>query len=105
MKEVFLYTKLGKVLLACSFVAALSATAQTNQTSFIPGGVQSVGLTNIVPDVLLWYNQTANQYTNGPVDVAAQEANLGNWEPYISVLGDSTFLIGATTFADDQNAP
>jgi hypothetical protein len=62
-------------------------------------------LTNIVPDVLLWYNQNAHTYTNGPVDIAAQEANLGNWEPYISVLGDSTFLIGANTFADDQTAP
>ncbi len=67
---------------------------------YVPAGVASVGLTNIVPDVLLWYS-SANYYTNGPVAGGAQVANLGNWEPYISVLGDSTFLVGANTFADD----
>ncbi len=72
---------------------------------FIPGGTASVGLTHTVPDVLLWYNSTGNYYTNGPVDPSAQLANLGNWEPNISVLGDTTFLIGASTFADDQTVP
>jgi len=52
---------------------------------FVPGGVASVGLTNIVPDVILFD-------TN---DIP----NLTNWEPYTSVLGTSTFLIVASTFA------
>lgn len=73
--------------------------------TLIPGGTVSVALTHIVPDMLLWYNSTGNYYTNGPVDPGAQLANLGNWEPYISVMGDTTFLIGANTFADDQTAP
>ncbi|MHB8524004.1 MAG: CHRD domain-containing protein [Limisphaerales bacterium] len=73
--------------------------------TLIPGGTASVALTHVVPDVLLWYNSTGNYYTNGPVDTAAQLANLGNWEPYISVMGDTTFLISAGTFADDQTAP
>jgi len=77
----------------------------SNPMTIIPGGASSVGLTTVVPDMLLWYSSTANHYTNGPVDPSAQLANLSNWEPYISVLGDSTFLIGANTFADDQTPP
>jgi hypothetical protein len=70
--------------------------------NLIPAGTASVGVNHVVPDMLLWYNQTGNYYTNGPVDPSAQLANLGNWEPYISVMGDTTFLVGANTFADDQ---
>jgi len=53
---------------------------------FTLGGVATVGLTNIVPDKIIFDTGTAN---------------LDNWEPYISVLGDRTFLIEANTFADD----
>ncbi len=68
----------------------------------IPGGVDSVGLTHVVPDVAVWYNQTGGYVTNGPIaNTADQAVNLGNWEPYASVLGDSTFLIEANTFAND----
>src|SRR5205823_4244074 len=81
----------------------------SNPITLIPGGTGSVGLTNIVPDVLLWYNSVGNYYTNGPVDPSVQLGNaapgVGNWEPYISVLGDTTFLIGANTYADDQTPP
>jgi hypothetical protein len=75
------------------------------QTPFIPGGVDSAGLTNLVPDVALWYNRIDNYVTNGPISPGLQATNLDNWEPFISVLGDSTFLIGFTTFADDQTPP
>jgi hypothetical protein len=62
-----------------------------------------VGLTHVVPDMLVWWNQTGNYLTNGPINnLADQAVNLGNWEPNISVLGDSTFLIEANTFANDQ---
>jgi hypothetical protein len=68
----------------------------------IPGGVDSVGLTHVVPDVLVWYSQSGGYVTNGPiVNLNDQAGNLGNWEPYASVLGDSTFLIEANTFAND----
>src|SRR5256884_7202513 len=76
----------------------------SNPVGLIPGSAESVGLTHIVPDMLLWYN-SAGYYTNGPVNLSAQVANLATWEPYISVMGDSTFLIGANTFADDQTPP
>ena len=49
------------------------------------GGVESVKLTHIVSDTILF--KTANE-------------NLDNWEPHASVLGNSTFLIEANTFAD-----
>lgn len=77
----------------------------SNPIGLIPGGTASVGLTHTVPDTLLWYNSTGNYYTNGPIAPSAQLANLANWEPNISVLGDTTFLIGANTFADDQTPP
>lgn len=51
-----------------------------------PGSIESVGLTRIVPDTAV-----INQ---------GQDA-LGNWEPYASVLGTSTFLIEANAFAED----
>lgn len=64
----------------------------------LPGAVASVGLTNIVPDMLLWYN-TDGYVTNGPANLAKQDFNLQNWEPYASALGDSTFLVEFTTYA------
>jgi len=68
---------------------------------FIPGDVASAGYGYVVPDMLLWYNMNG-YYTNGPIQNASEQvANLGNWEPTISVLGDSVFLVGANTFADD----
>jgi hypothetical protein len=74
----------------------------SNPGYIAPGAIASVGLTNIVPDVLVWYNQTGGYVTNGPINnLADQAANLANWEPNISVLGDSTFLIEANTFAND----
>ena len=77
----------------------------SNPIGLIPGGAISVGLTNTVPDVAIWYNSTGNYITNGPVNTAAQTAPLDNWEPYIGVMGDTTFLIGFNTFADDQTIP
>jgi hypothetical protein len=75
----------------------------SNPITVNPGGAASVGLTHIVPDVACWYNKTGNFVTNGPINLAeAQDpASLGNWEPYTSVLGDSTFLIGFNTYAND----
>ncbi|HVY70751.1 MAG TPA: hypothetical protein VHH73_12545, partial [Verrucomicrobiae bacterium] len=55
------------------------------QVFFTPGSVESVGLRHIVPDTVV---------TNPAMD------SLGNWEPYASVLGTSTFLVEANTFAE-----
>ncbi|MBI3853153.1 MAG: HYR domain-containing protein [Verrucomicrobia bacterium] len=66
----------------CSFTVTVIATASDG---FIPEGVASVGLTHLVPDTIL--------YNANPVP------NLNDWEPYLSVLGTHTFLIGANTFA------
>jgi hypothetical protein len=77
----------------------------SNPGTLIPPGAASLGLTHAVPDVALWYNSSGNYFTNGPVDITQQAVPLDNWEPYISVLGDSTFLIGLNTFADDQTVP
>ncbi len=53
-----------------------------------PGSIESVGLQRIVADTPV-------------IDPGA--AALGNWEPYASVLGTSTFLIEGNTFAQDSS--
>jgi len=54
-------------------------------STFTAGSVESVGLKRIVADT--------------PV-INPQADALGNWEPNISVLGNSVFLIEGNTFAD-----
>jgi hypothetical protein len=51
-----------------------------------PGSIEAAGLSRIVPDTLV---------INQGLDA------LGNWEPYASVLGTSTFLIEANAYAQD----
>jgi len=81
----------------------------------IPGDAASIGLTHIKPDTCIWYN--INQLpgapfpgyvTNGPVVLAQQfgandgpKAGSKQWEPYTSVVGDSTFIVASGMFADD----
>ncbi len=75
----------------------------SNPAYVLPGGAASAGLTQIVPDVPCWFDAVANTITNGPIILANQPpvATLGNWEPFVSVLGDSTFLVEFNTFAND----
>lgn len=53
----------------------------------IPKGVLETGLTYVLRDTAAFHNPD-----NPP--------NLNNWEPYVGVLGTSTFLVGANTFAE-----
>ena len=85
---------------------ALGRTATSdfaNPIYLYPGGAESVGLTHVVPDAPCWYDAVNNYVTNGPIILANQPpaVTLGNWEPFISSLGDSTFLIEFNTYADD----
>ncbi|HLX69374.1 MAG TPA: hypothetical protein VKV04_07085, partial [Verrucomicrobiae bacterium] len=68
----------------------------------VPGDARSAGLYYLVPDVALWFN-TNGFVTNGFINVPQQAspADLGNWEPYQGLVGDSTFLIGINTYAND----
>jgi len=68
-----------------SITAPLSYPAVANMPILTPGSIESVGLTRIVPDK--------------PI-IVPENDKLGNWEPYASVLGNSTFLIEGNTFAD-----
>jgi hypothetical protein len=89
---------------------ARTATSDfANPIYLYPGGAESVGLTHVVQDVPCWFDTVANTMTNGPINLArlpvdsttGTYSTLGNWEPYISSLGDSTFLIEFNTFAND----
>ena len=82
---------------------AISSTARAQQYGYTPTNIAGAVATTVVPDMLLRYS-TSGYYTNGPItNLAAQVADLGNWEPYIDVMGDSVFLIGANTFANDPS--
>jgi hypothetical protein len=89
------------------FVSLLATSFASFGQNYVytPTNLAGAWVTTVVPDVLLWYN-TNGYYTNGPVaplyDEAPNNTNgLGNWEPYIDVMGQSVFLIGANTFASD----
>ena len=56
-------------------------------STFVPGSLESAGLTRIVPDT--------------PI-IKPETDNLNNWEPYASVLGNSAFLIEGTAFAENS---
>jgi len=75
----------------------------SNPIYLYPGSAESAGLTHVVNDVPCWFDTVLNAPTNGPINLARQpaQASLGNWEPYIGVMGDSTFLIEFNTYAND----
>jgi len=64
--------------------------------------VKSVGLTNAVPDVPIWYDGTANRVKIGPiVPLLNQLADHNTWEPWVSVVGEKVFLIECNKYTDD----
>ncbi len=68
-----------------NFGTQYTAVAVRLFAAYIPGTLESVGLTRLVDDT--------------PIIVPPTDA-LNNWEPYASVLGTSTFLIEGNTFAE-----
>ncbi|HLJ94762.1 MAG TPA: hypothetical protein VKU02_16360 [Gemmataceae bacterium] len=61
------------------------------QQPFVPQGIDSVGLQRIVPDTICFFNDWNYD--------GVRDAQLDNWEPYTSVLGNSVFLIENNTYA------
>lgn len=55
------------------------------EVTFTPGSVESAGLRHIVADTVV---------------INQQQDALGNWEPYVGTLGNSTFLIEGNAFAE-----
>jgi len=53
----------------------------------VPEGIESAGLTRVVNDKIIYETETANQ---------------NNWEPFSSVIGNSTFVVESNTFADPE---
>ena len=75
------------ILTSCPAIGyAMIAAAVHAQTPFKIGGLETTTLTRIVPDKIIFAFP-------GGID------GFENWEPYASVLGTSTFLISANTFA------
>jgi hypothetical protein len=67
------------------------------------GGPETAGSSYIVPDMALWWNSSKNAATNGPVNLAqvGVVSSSDSWEPYTSLMGNSTFLIEFSTYAND----
>ena len=83
-------TSLKNHLARCLAVSCLLTISTTYaQTPYILGGLETTSMTRIVPDKILF-----------PTGLPAINNPLGNWEPYTSVLGASTFLIVANTYAE-----
>jgi len=109
----------GRVVVTANYSADRAGThkGRTHTSNFsnpvapVPAGAATVNLTTVVPDGIIWYNNVnppagqLGQVVVGPVTPADELEDNGNWEPYTSVLGDSTFLISVTTYADSQTVP
>jgi hypothetical protein len=88
-----------------SLTASLMAFCSTGVAQApVPGDARSAGLHYIVPDVALWFDNAGSGFiTNGFINLSDQPnpVDLGNWEPYTSSMGESTFLIEFNTYAND----
>src|SRR6185436_5897733 len=80
-------TSMSQTLTRYLALSCLMAAPATYAADYVIGGLETTTMTRIVPDKIIF------PYTNGL-------GSLGNWEPYASVLGTSTFLISANTFVD-----
>ncbi len=72
--------------LGLGLAAFLVISSGTLSAQFVPGGIEQVNLTRLVPDTAV--------YNTGDTP------NFDNWEPYSSVLGTNTFLLIMNTFAE-----
>ena len=88
-----------------SVTASLLAFGFSALGQIVPGDARLAGMYYIVPDVACWFSAAGNYVTNGYINTAigqaASPADLGNWEPYTSVMGDTTFLVEFNTYAND----
>lgn len=93
---------MNKPYLRVILAASLLTCFYNGLAQFIPGGAPSVGLTNLVPDVPIWYDSVSNRVRLGPIiPLANQLPDQGNWEPWVSVVGEKVFLIQTDKYADD----
>jgi len=92
---------------SCSVIVGLligCCAAQAQIEPVIPISAEEAGLTRLVPDTLVWFSITENSsklgdFAGNPTDMATPGSSV---EATASVLGDSTFLIAATTQATDD---
>jgi len=76
----------------------------SNPGYLIPGGAESVGLTHVVADQIVWYDSVADKADLGGLNPANEHTDNSNWEGYAGVVSDSLFLIGYGTFASPLDA-
>jgi hypothetical protein len=84
---------------------AISISAFAQNPPVIPGSAESVGLTRIVPDTLVWFSLSKSiPQLNGYTDPADQATVGSSVEATAGVLGDSTFLLAAITQATNDSS-
>src|SRR5262245_26603128 len=77
--------------LGSPFVVILSLLSSTSAAFAQLGSAESIGLSRLKADQPIYNTNTI--------------PNLDNWEPNISVLGNSVFLIEVNTLAEDSPDP
>src|SRR5262245_13054363 len=74
---------LSRSIIVLGLLSCFPAISQ----DYTPVSAEANGMTRLKPDQIIFNSYDA--------------ANKANWEPYISVLGNSVFLVEANTYADD----
>jgi len=86
-------------------LVAFCSASYAQNPPIIPGSAESVGLTRIVPDSIVWFSMSKNYpQLNGYTDPNDQNANGSSLEASSGLLGDSTFLLNAATSATNDSS-
>ncbi|MEI7935939.1 MAG: hypothetical protein WCK27_04555 [Verrucomicrobiota bacterium] len=85
-------------------IGLLAFGAYAQQPAYVPVTPESLGLTRIVPDTLIWFNSLTMKPQIGGYVPFVELSILNNQEATAHLLGDSTFMIAATTLATNDTA-
>ncbi len=71
--------------------------------TMVPCAISSVCPDTLRSDTIVWYDGSVHRQKLGSfVNANAVPNQSSAWEPYAGLLGDSTFLLGTDTYADDN---
>jgi len=85
-------------------LVAFCSASYAQNPPIIPGSAESVGLTRIVPDSIVWFSMSKSYpQINGYSDPNDQAGNGSSVEASSGLLGDSTFLLAAITQATNDS--
>ena len=83
-------------------IGLLTFCSYAQEPAYVPVTPESLGLTRIVPDTLIWFNDVAKKPQIGGYVPGTEVPILNNQEATAHLLSDSIFLIAATTLATND---